>query len=822
MIPRYFVGAANDLGTVSALPQQDFLSLCNEVIQAITQLPLTREAYHALPNKQRDRAKRSQYLTPATFTRTPSARKTEFGAKANLLAIDVDDAADARRLLDSDWSQLGDLAFVVWQTASSTPEAPRLRIMVSAEGVPLSRYAVAVRTVGEMLGLTNITRESLVPVQPMYLPVVFADAGDPSPIVICKPEGEPFLTTDVLSESDLEDDSTDDMSGGDGVVADLDFLRNPLEGISPDDVRSALATLDPDMPMQDWVTVGMGLRHQFGDDGYDLWREWSAKGNKFTGDEDTEKRWQSFKSQPTHRIPVTIRSVFRKAQAAGWTDAALTTRTREELTAWITHDTRTTEELLDHGSKKIAQVSSLLGVLGEKAMMTALKNTMQKRGMTLTLPDIRKEVARIKTESARQTGVPKWARGFCFVSSKGVFYKYTTDRVITPETLDLMYGGSLASHGEDDVRPREYLINSVGIPQVENLRYEPKYGEKRFFTEDGVPYVNIYRPGNVAPDYARMDEARDVFLNHVANLVHEPAYQKRLIDFLAYHVQHPGAKIRWAILLQGAQGCGKTFLAHAMTAVLGRRNVAKVAASNVLEDKFNDWAYGHQLVVMDEIRVIGHNRYGVMDKLKPCISDDTVSLRAMREAARTVPNVTNYLMFTNYHDSLAIHDEDRRYFVLQSPLQRKEQIDALGGSAYFDRLFSLVTDNAGGLKAFFEKWDIASDFNPEGRAEVTPYLRDLVENSASPLTAAVRQAISEEPLPLVRKDLVSMSAVRGLVQHCQGVSEFSDQTLAAVLREMGWTKAERVMLEGERHTLWVKDLDPRTAKHVATTRWELY
>lgn len=815
---KYFLGLPTDLGCVTALSQVEFDALCNEVIvQTAESLPITREAFHALPKKDRDKAKRSRYLTPAVFTQSPSPRKTEHAVRCNLIALDVDDATDARRLLDSDWSQLGEIGFIVWETASSTPDAPRLRIIVNADAIPVARYASAVRSIGELLSLATITTESLVPVQPMYLPVRF-EGEEESPIVAARPKGEPFIPTDILTEDELEDDYDSPSEGG---VADLDFLRAPLEGITAEDVTSALAKVDPDLPMQDWVSIGMGVRHQFGDDGFDLWHEWSARGKKYTGEDDTRKRWNSFKTQPTHRIPVTIRSVFRKAQAAGWTNEPLTKRTRKQLTDWMASETRTTEELLDHGSKRIAQVASLLGVLGEKAMMVTLKSTMEKRGMKLTVPDIRKEVARLKTEAAKQTGTPKWARGFCFVTSRNVFYKYTTDRCYLPEVLDLVNAASIATEDQNP-RPRDYLVNTIGVPQVENLRYEPKYGSKRFFSEDGVPYVNTYRPGNVSPDYARMDEARDVFLNHVANLVGEEKYRRRLVDFLAYHVQHPGAKIRWAILLQGAQGCGKTFLAHAMTAVLGKRNVTKVAASNVLEDRFNDWAYGHQLVVMDEIRVIGHNRYGVMDKLKPCISDDTISLRAMREAARTVPNVTNYLMFTNYHDSLAIHDEDRRYFVLSSPLQRKEQIDALGGTEYFDKLFGMVRDNAGGLKAFLEKWEIGSDFNPEGRAEVTPYLRDLVENAASPLTAAVRQAISEEQSPLVRKDLLSMSALRVLVEGNRGVSEFSDQTLAAVLRELGWTKADRVMFDGERQVLWVKDIDPKTAKLLAAQRNDLF
>ena len=64
-------------------------------------------------------------------------------------------------------------------------------------------------------------------------------------------------------------------------------------------------------------------------------------------------------------------------------------------------------------------------------------------------------------------------------------------------------------------------------------------------------------------------------------------------------------------------------------------------------------------------------------KLKPLISDDEIGVSQKYEDHRTRENVTNYLMFTNYSDALAVSDEGRRYFVVASPLQRSEDIRAL-------------------------------------------------------------------------------------------------------------------------------------------------
>ena len=459
---------------------------------------------------------------------------------------------------------------------------------------------------------------------------------------------------------------------------------------------------------------------------------------------------------------------------------------------------------MDQAVKRIAKASPVLGPIERKILMVTLRDILGAREMALPLPDIKREVRKLEIEAARSTGIPPWAKGLCYVSALNVFYRHTIDRRFSPEVLDLMYTTPPIGDDEKRMRPRDYLIQIAGVTLVENLRYDPAQGTKRFFTEDNKPYVNIYRPTFAPADPERAAEAGDIFRRHIENLVAEAEHQRTLIDYLAYHVQQPGRKIRWAVLLQGTQGCGKTALAVAMAAVLGRRNIRKLAATNVLDGQHNDWAYGAQLVVMEEVRVIGHNRFGVMDKLKPCISDDDISLRRMYEPPQTVPNITNYIMFTNHHDSLAIHDDDRRYFVLASPLQNAADIKRIGGEAYFNRLFGMFRDNAGGLRAFFEQWPISTDFRPESRAPVTKYLRELAENSASPLAAQVAVAISDEPHPLVRKNLLSLSCLRGVLD-TEHLPEFSDQALAAVLREAGWSKVDRMMLDGAKHQIWTKD-----------------
>lgn len=79
-----------------------------------------------------------------------------------------------------------------------------------------------------------------------------------------------------------------------------------------DDLRSALTHVDPD-DYNNWVNVGMALR-AYGENGYKVWTEWSARSGKFNAD-NQRRKWERDLSS-AHSI--TYRSIFRQAIDAGW------------------------------------------------------------------------------------------------------------------------------------------------------------------------------------------------------------------------------------------------------------------------------------------------------------------------------------------------------------------------------------------------------------------------------------------------------------------------------------------------------------------------
>jgi len=121
-------------------------------------------------------------------------------------------------------------------------------------------------------------------------------------------EGEGRVYPDILADLDPEDArplsytptgleskySSDYGSDASGFEPDQD----PLDamGAEQEDLRlarAALEQLDPDMPYEEWMMVGMALKEKFHDGGFHLWDTWSQQGDKYDAAEMPNK-WQSF------------------------------------------------------------------------------------------------------------------------------------------------------------------------------------------------------------------------------------------------------------------------------------------------------------------------------------------------------------------------------------------------------------------------------------------------------------------------------------------------------------------------------------------------
>lgn len=99
-----------------------------------------------------------------------------------------------------------------------------------------------------------------------------------------------------------------------------DFMagHEPKLGLTVEQMEDLLAALDPDMPREPWLRVGLALHHETeGDDtGFELWDEWSSGGATYPGTEGLRHQWDSFKGPTRGRRQITMATVIKMAKQA--------------------------------------------------------------------------------------------------------------------------------------------------------------------------------------------------------------------------------------------------------------------------------------------------------------------------------------------------------------------------------------------------------------------------------------------------------------------------------------------------------------------------
>lgn len=826
----YYGGDAADLGNVRRLPHKTFRHLVESVLDFPVMLNVTREQYALLDKKQRHAAKRVPYIVPCTYATPESQRLLERATGISLLCVDIDDSAMARPYFTSPAEldeQLKPFNYAVYTTASSTPQEPRLRILVEA-CIPVERYRDAINDIAYRIGLAEITRESYTANLPMYLPTIFkGDAEDTHPLLLSESGGRAYQLADIVNLQDPDLLATDKADPGQPTDIDaLDYLRPTVDGVGILDVKTALSHLDPDMAYPEWLEVAASLRHQFpreplGPQAYELFDEWSSRGAKYTSSEDTRAKWNSLKPSPRGRVPITVRTLFQRAALAGWNASPIKARFFAATRDWLrtAHPLAT---LMSDGLVRIA-ATPLLSQSEEEALLhEVVVQAREQHKMRTTVSSLRKDLRKLKSaasvEKKKKEVIPTWAKGICYISKINEFFRPSTVEYFSPEVLDRVYGSKLLASEQQladkggelmgmlsrpTVRPQDYLLNVIEVPIAYDTMYDPESPNDTFIHKEGKEYVNTYVRNYPEPDPDKADYAEMLFMEHLTNLVAEQEYRTTLLDFLAYIVQNPGAKIRWAVLLQGSQGCGKTFLAEAMRVVLGHGHVKPVDV-DALGSGYNEWAYGSQLVTLEEVRVVGHNRHEVMNKLKPLISNDVVNINQKYRDTRSLQNKANYLLFSNHHDALALTAGDRRYFVVKSAIQTKAQVAALGDD-YFQRMFTMLRDYGAGLRHFLENYAISPGFQAQGHAPITTYLGEVISDTAGDTSASLRLALEDSTNPLVQEDLISNGVLMQMLETGGDGGDCSFQHLVHVMRDEGYTFLGRYQLEdGAKHRLWVR------------------
>lgn len=224
---------------------------------------------------------------------------------------------------------------------------------------------------------------------------------------------------------------------------------------------------------------------------------------------------------------------------------------------------------------------------------------------------------------------------------------------------------------------------------------------------------------------ADTDEGTTTVLNYV-------------LDWMAYPLQFPGAKMASALVFHGPQGTGKNLFWEAYARIFG--DYSGVIGQAQLESRYNDWASGKLFLIGDEI-VAPNDQAHQKNALKALVTGETIQIEVKFQALRTERNHANFVFLSNDNKPLALERDDRRHLVVYCPAKRTDGL-------YARVRASFETGSIEAFYAFLLSRDL-SGFHPHAQPVMTKAKADLVELGLRPAERFAREWINGEvDLPL--------------------------------------------------------------------------
>jgi len=217
----------------------------------------------------------------------------------------------------------------------------------------------------------------------------------------------------------------------------------------------------------------------------------------------------------------------------------------------------------------------------------------------------------------------------------------------------------------------------------------------------------------------------------------DPALTHWVTSWLAYPLQHPGAKMKTALVVFGGQGTGKSMLFEAVAKIYGE--YASIIGQTQIDSAYTGWTSRKLFVIADEVLSQRDARV-IKNRLKSLITGDQIIIEEKYRQARTEQNCMNLVFLSNENTPVVLEQDDRRFTVVE--FQEKQSKD------YYTALAKEIEN--GGVEGFLQ---YLLNYNLNGfNAHTPPYdttaRAELVDVSLDPQDKFFEMwEIGELPIP---------------------------------------------------------------------------
>lgn len=435
-----------------------------------------------------------------------------------------------------------------------------------------------------------------------------------------------------------------------------------------------------------------------------------------------------------------------------------------------------------------------------------LQKAFERCGETISKANAAKAL-RYRQPSARVKAgdeIPKWATGWYYLYGESTFMHADTCRVLSKEAFDALFMHPMGlqvgftASGTPVMSASTAALTVWDMPMAFNTKFVP--GGEELIQLDGVTYVNSYRKAVIPDDGYRGNRGVKLLLRLLNDLYPDKRHQSLILDFLAHAYLHPERKLKYALLLKGANEEGKTMLFRLLRRLLGARNCATVLSAQ-LKKEFNDYIDGKLLCCIEEIKLKGRDGEDALNNLKAPISNEDISVEGKGTKVRDIENFCNWLVFTNFEDAVPIEDDDSRWLIIFSRFKSnaetaawKEALLKEDGGDYRDKLYDEIDQHPWQFIRFFEKYQFSADYRPSGRAPHTVFKALVNEDGRSEERTVLEDLIEDQSHPLITDDYVHVAALKDAFDERGIGASFRGRGVSVLMKGAGFTKCRKNMI----------------------------
>lgn len=233
-----------------------------------------------------------------------------------------------------------------------------------------------------------------------------------------------------------------------------------------------------------------------------------------------------------------------------------------------------------------------------------------------------------------------------------------------------------------------------------------------------------------------------------------------VLNWIAYPVQHHGAKMKTTLVLHGPQGTGKNMFFEALMAIYG--HYGRVIDQSAIEDRFNDWSSRKLFLIADEV-IARSDLYHVKNKLKAFITGEWIRINPKNMAAYDERNHVNIVFLSNESMPVVLEEDDRRHAVIWTPKK-------LGHDFYLQVMAEIKNGGVAALHDYLLHHDLG-DFQPGTLPPYTDAKEELIQLSLDSTVRFYRQLAAGDILGVRCRPALAIDAFELYRVWCARTSE---------------------------------------------------